>query len=84
MATTPSRHVQRRVARPRNAPAKARTYRFVDSCAHRLRQFIIPVMPSHWCAWCGEPVEVGVIVAGAVIYHEFCGSAALACCVARH
>jgi hypothetical protein len=26
-----------------------------------------------WCAWCGGPVAGGVVVvAGAVIYHEFC------------
>jgi len=31
-----------------------------------------PRMPSPWCAWCGKPVSVGVIVAGVVTYHEFC------------
>ena len=29
-------------------------------------------MPSCWCAWCGESVTTGVVIAGAVVYHEFC------------
>jgi hypothetical protein len=29
-------------------------------------------MPSRWCAWCGKPVAVGLIVGGAVRFHEFC------------
>jgi hypothetical protein len=29
-------------------------------------------MPSRWCAWCGMQVTVGVVVAGVVVYHEFC------------
>jgi hypothetical protein len=29
-------------------------------------------MPSRWCAWCGEPVVVAVVVAEVVVYHEFC------------
>ena len=29
-------------------------------------------MPSRWCAWCGKPVVVGVVVAGVVVYHLTC------------
>ena len=28
--------------------------------------------PSPYCAWCGKAVEVGVIVAGVVVYHQPC------------
>jgi hypothetical protein len=26
-------------------------------------------MLSRWCAWCGKPVTVGVVVASVVVYH---------------
>ena len=29
-------------------------------------------MPSRWCAWCGKPVTVGVVIARTVVYHECC------------
>ena len=28
--------------------------------------------PSRWCAWCGKPVTIAVVVARTVVYHEFC------------
>jgi hypothetical protein len=29
-------------------------------------------VPSGWCAWCGQAVSAGVVIAGTVLYHEFC------------
>jgi hypothetical protein len=29
-------------------------------------------MPSHWCAWCGQRVKIGVVIAGVVVYHHLC------------
>jgi hypothetical protein len=27
---------------------------------------------QYGCAGCGKPVTVGIVIAGVVIYHEFC------------
>jgi hypothetical protein len=29
-------------------------------------------VPSRWWAWCGEICAPGVVLSGAVAYHEFC------------
>jgi hypothetical protein len=29
-------------------------------------------MHSQWCAWCGKPVTVGVVIAAVVLYHDLC------------
>jgi hypothetical protein len=34
--------------------------------------FMLFTMPSCFCAWCGNPVSVGVAIAGVVVYHELC------------